>query len=119
VILVCYIEPHRGAPAAGELPEPGIRRCRRCGKLRRALGRHVPRHRRICRPCSHGAKPADLLAQRPTTYELVVNLKTAKTLVIALPQRFLVTCVAPFEVRSVPMPAKSACRHRTRSVAMN
>lgn len=32
-----------------------------------------------------GAKPSDLPIQRPTTFELVVNLRTAKTLGLALP----------------------------------
>ena len=37
-----------------------------------------------------GAKPADLPVEQPTKFELIVNMKTAKTLGIKIPKSILV-----------------------------
>jgi putative tryptophan/tyrosine transport system substrate-binding protein len=46
-------------------------------------------HRRDCRQDLRGTKPAAISVEQPTTFDLVINLTTAKVLDLAVPPSLL------------------------------
>jgi len=70
-----------------------FRECVEVGGLLSYGPNFTPMYRRAAEYVDHlarGAKPADLPIEQPTKFELVINLKTAKTLGITIPTNLLV-----------------------------
>ena len=62
-----------------------------------SLADHTQRAGHLVDKVPRGAKPADILVEQPSRFELVVNLKTAKTLGIKIPASILLQATRVIE----------------------
>ncbi len=85
---ICALAAQRGLPAVGTLHEFADAGCLM------SYGENLPdNYRRAASNADKifkGAKPGDLPVQQAVTFELVVNLRTAKALGLTIPEAFLV-----------------------------
>ena len=61
------------------------------------LAEQVRRAAHLADKVLRGTKPADIPVEQPTTFELVVNMKTANALGITIPQSVLVQATRVIE----------------------